>query len=125
MNMFVLWCLASHKRGYKCGYCGTLKSTWCCQCLLHLEYVLAIYVCCGGWSTPGAVSACCIWHMCWLYLCIVVLGTRGAVYVLPIYIVRYLAHTWCKSTVTLVKFKTLPIFYGTMEHYIFYSMYTY
>ena len=95
-------------------YYGALKSTWCCQCLLHLAYVLAIHVCYDCWSTPGAVSACCTWDMCLLYLCIVVLGTRGAVYVLPIFIVGCLAHTWCKRGVTLVKFKTFPIFYGIM-----------
>ena len=40
-----------------------LLRTWCCQCLLHLVYVLAIRVCCGVWSAPGAVyvSAICIW----------------------------------------------------------------
>ena len=30
--------------------------------------MLAICMCCGAWSAPGAVSACCTGHMCWLYL---------------------------------------------------------
>ena len=37
--MYVLWCL---------------ECTWCCQCLLNLAYVLAICMCCGAWSAPGA-----------------------------------------------------------------------
>ena len=54
--MYVLWCL---------------ERIWCCQCLLHWAYVLAI---CGAWSTHmlaiyGAWSA----PMCWLY---VVLGAH-------------------------------------------------
>ena len=77
----VLWCL---------------ERTCCCQCLLHLSYVLAICKCCGAWSTPGAViaalsicvmfcgawsasgdvSACCTCRMCWLYVCVVVLGVH-------------------------------------------------
>ena len=59
--MYVLWCL---------------ECTWCCQCLLHLSYVSAICMCCGAWSTPGAVSACCTCRMCWLYVCVVVLGVH-------------------------------------------------
>ena len=43
----------------------SLKRTWCCQCLLHL----AMYVC-GPSSASGAISACCTWHMCWLYVCL-------------------------------------------------------
>ena len=42
--------------------------TWCCQCLLHLSYVLSMCLCYGAWNTPGAVSASCTGHMCWLYL---------------------------------------------------------
>ena len=44
--MYVLWCL---------------ERNWCCQCLLYLAYVLSMCVCCGAWSAPGAVSACCTW----------------------------------------------------------------
>ena len=73
-------------------------------------------MCCGAWSAPGAVIACCTWHVCWLYVCVVVVlgshlvylhlsyvlaicvyccawSTPGAVYVLAICIVRYLART--------------------------------
>ena len=35
--------------------------------------VLSMCMCCGAGSTPGAVSASCTWHMCWLY---VVLGAH-------------------------------------------------
>ena len=38
--------------------------------------MLTICVCCGTWSAPGAVNACCTWHMSWLYVCIVVLGAQ-------------------------------------------------
>ena len=43
-----------HMFGYVCVL-RFLERTWCCQCLLHLAYVLAI---CGAWSAP----------MCWLYV---------------------------------------------------------
>ena len=49
---YVLWCL---------------KCTRCCQCLLHLAYVLAI---CGACSEPGAVSTCCTWHMRYVLWCL-------------------------------------------------------
>ena len=51
LHVYVLWCLLR---------------TWCCQCLLHLSYVLAICMCCGAWSAL----------MCWLYVCVVVLGAH-------------------------------------------------
>ena len=42
--------------------------------VLSVLTALGIYVMfCGAWSAPGAVSACCTWHMCWLY---VVLGAH-------------------------------------------------
>ena len=71
--MYVLWCL---------------ESTLCCQFLLHLAYVLffvvlgahlvlsvlaALGICvmfCGAWSAPGAVSACCTRHMCYVLCCL-------------------------------------------------------
>ena len=59
LHVCVLWCL---------------ERTWCCQCLLHLTYVLAICVFCGACNAPGAVTACCTWHICWIYVCILVLG---------------------------------------------------
>ena len=90
---------------------------------------------CGAWSTPGAVSACCTWHMCWLYVCVVVLGAYLVLsvltalgicvgymwflertYVLAICIVGCLACTWCKRGVALVKFQNFPISYGVMGH---------
>ena len=37
---------------------------------------------CGACCTPGAVSACCTWHMCWLYVCVVVLGVHLVLLVL-------------------------------------------
>ena len=60
--MYVLWCL---------------ERTWCCQCLLHLAYVLAL---CGAWSAiwqmhhmiiPRDVFAICgAWSapICWLHV---------------------------------------------------------
>ena len=56
--MCVLWCL---------------EHTWCYQCLLHLAPCVG---CMCVLSAPGTVSACCTWHMCWLYVCIVVLGAH-------------------------------------------------
>ena len=26
------------------------------------------YMCCGAWSAPGTLSACCTCRMCWLYV---------------------------------------------------------
>ena len=37
---------------------------------------------CSAWSTPGAVSACCNWHMCYLCVCFVVLGGHQVLSVL-------------------------------------------
>ena len=50
---------------------------------------LAVCVCCGAWSTPGA-------DMCWLYACVVsVLAALGIrTYVLAICIVGCLACEW-------------------------------
>ena len=31
---------------------------------------------CGVCCAPGTVSICCTWHMCWLYVCVVVLGAH-------------------------------------------------
>ena len=31
--------------------------------VFHVDY-MCVY--CGAWSAPGAVSACCTCHMCWL-----------------------------------------------------------
>ena len=49
---------------YMCVLWWHLERNWCCQCFLHLSYVLAICMCCGAWSAPGAVSACCT------YICV-------------------------------------------------------
>ena len=77
--MCVLWCL---------------EHTWCCQSLLYMCVMvlgahlvlseLAVCVCYGAWSTPGAIRACCmcvLWCLehtwCYqslLYVCVVVLG---------------------------------------------------
>ena len=134
----VLWCLLC---------------TWCCQCLLHLSYVLlcvcflvlsvlaavdicvSMCVCCGAWRAPGAVSTCCTWHVCSLFVCIVmlrahlvllVLAALGVcvgymwclehTYVLAICVVGCLARTWCKRGVALVKFQTFLISYGVTGH---------
>ena len=36
------------------------------------------YIC--AWSSPGAVSACCIWYMCWLYVYVMVFGMHVVLY---------------------------------------------
>ena len=78
-----------------------LLRMWCCQCLLHLSYVLAICVYCGAWSSPSAVYVLAI-------LCIV----------------GCLVCIWCKRGVVLVKFQTFPISYGVTGHkYILWDMY--
>ena len=50
--------------------------------LVCVEYT-HVYMCCGAWSAPGAVSACCTCHMCLLYVCVVVLGAHLVQSVLP------------------------------------------
>ena len=37
-------------------------------------YLLRTGVYCGACCAPGAVSACCTCRMCWLYVCVVLLG---------------------------------------------------
>ena len=57
--VYVLWCLLC---------------TWCCQCLLHLSYVLAICMCCGALG------------ICVVYVC--VLGCLECTYMFTI-------RMWC------------------------------
>ena len=96
----VLWCLLR---------------TWCCHYLLHLSYVLAICMCCGAWSAPGAVSSCCTWHMCWLY---VVLGAHLCVgYVYCGVLGAHLVQEWsgpCK----IPNFFHLLWSYGTYMYFV-------
>ena len=64
-------------------YCGVWSATWCCQCLLHLAYMLAICMCCG--LHLAYVLALCMCFGAW--------RAPGAVYVLAICIVGCLACT--------------------------------
>ena len=58
---------------YWIGECG-VRRHWRLVCNNHSPariyggYLLRTGVYCGTWRAPGAVSACCIWHMCWLYV---------------------------------------------------------
>ena len=57
-----------------------------------MSYVL-LHVCI---VVLGAFSACCTWHMCWLYVCVVVLGVHQVLSVLValgIY-VGYISGAW-------------------------------
>ena len=51
-------CCTCHMCGYK-WYCGALDYTWCCQCLLHLSYLL-LHVC------IVVLEAHKVLFMCWL-----------------------------------------------------------
>ena len=54
-------------------WCGTPLEVVCnnhSPALMFGGYLPRTGVYCGAWSTPGAVSACCTWNMCWLYVCI-------------------------------------------------------
>ena len=109
----ILWCLLC---------------TWCCQCLLHLSYVLAICMCCGAWSAPGAVSACCTWHMCWLYvglgvhLCVgyVVLGAHLCVgYMYCVVLGAHLVQEG-SGPCNITNFSHLLLSYGTYMNFVSY-----
>ena len=51
MGSGILWCLTG---------------TWCCECLLHLAYVLAIRMC--VWCLTGTWSYVCVGYM---FVCVV------------------------------------------------------
>ena len=48
---------------------------------------------CG--EAPGAVSACCTWHMCWLYVCMVVLDRHLVICVGYMFACAVLVFTAC------------------------------
>ena len=97
----------------------------------------------GAWSAPVAVSTCCIWHMCCICVCAVVLGANLVLsvlaalgicfgymwclertYVLAICIVGCLARTWYKRGVALIKFQTFPSPIELRDIYVFCETYT-
>ena len=89
------------------GILWCLTGTWCCYCLLHLAYVLAISVYGGAWQTPG--------HMC-CYRFVYAVLVFSACCTVAICEVGCLARTWCKSGVALVNFQTFPISCGVTGH---------
>ena len=56
--------------GYMRVYCGARYAPG--AVVLAALGICVGYMCvyCGARYAPGTVSACCTWHMCWLYVCI-------------------------------------------------------